>query len=758
MGRVLAGVALLALCAGLVWLWSGSGRGASARTARMETSAGSSSTRKAELAPAVRPEEADAGERPQDAAQAEATLSPTVREELAQDESAPWEPLPTDLVVEVVDPNGSPCAGIQFFLAAAEVEEAEGLGNLETSDARGRAMFDGGREFVARASTALFLKTRLPFERLPSLELDASVLAAPVVRFVLPPGGSIEVFVRELDGTNAPDGSDLRLTLVAPEELHEPDLAGPQWSYAVHGGKCHIPWVELGRDWELAAWRPNGAEPTRLRTRGPVRLGERIERELVLGSDHPVVSFRVLRPDGSVLAQEEVELARATFFSSLEKSVITTDAEGRFTRDGQKTFFESGSFTVTHRLPSGEAWMGRAALPDGLAPGWNEGGDIRLEGEPLLVAGRVVDGRGAPVVDAYVAVGAEQRWAVTASGQSDALGNFELRGLWTEDTFQVHARAAGQRSQDVEARQGARDVVLVLTPRFVLSGELVLDPLVDPGVIRFAREERDGKRIELERKARRFVVSSSLGVSPSSPGHFELEPIEGGAFDFLCLLEDVELARLPGLVVRSDLDLGPIDLRGKVALCEIELLGDGDLSAITGEYSWWPSADGEHRQGSFQGPLVRILSPRAPLDIELRPRGYRSALLERVDGRRQHHLEAPLRVRLVLRTSGTVPPPPYRFDCELFQGGSNVSQPDGPRWFTPERNEIRCLVGSAGKLEVRWHLERKVEGDGFGGAIGSHVLEERWTSIEVLDVPGEQVFELSLDAAALEELVREPPF
>lgn len=763
MGRLLAGLALLALGTGLVWLWSGSERGTSARTARTASPA-ESSPAPAELAPATRPEEPLSGGAAGDAAPTEAPSSPASREELAESGARSWKARPVDLVVEVLDPNGSPCAGIHLFLAAEEVVKPGGSGDISVSDARGRALFDGGRKRAAESPTALFLKAHQPFESQPSLRLDASVLAAPVVRFVLPPGGSIAVTVRELDGTAAPDGSDLRLKLVAPDELHEPDLSGPEWTYSFYGGTFHIPWVELGRDWELAAWRPNGAEPTRLRTRGPERLGERVERELVLGSNHPVVSFRVLAPDGSALGRAEVELARSSFLGTVDKSILTTDAEGRFTLDGQVTFFESGAFGVTHRDSGGDLWMGRASLPGGLAPGWNDGGDIALEPEPLLVAGRVVDGRGTPVADAYVSVGAEQRgWsfgeAKVVRGKSDANGNFELRGLWTEDTFPIRASAAGRQSKELEARQGARDVVLVLTPRFVLSGELALDPDIDPGVIHFAREAPGEERVELARAQRGFMPVPRLdGLTRQKPERFELEPIEGGVLDFLCLLENVEVARIPGLAVHSDLDLGVIDLRGKLAACELELVGDGDLSALTGEYSWWPSENGEHRQGSFQGPLVRILSARVPLDVELRPRGYRSALLERVDGRREHRLEAPLRVRLVLRTDGPLPPPPYRFDCELYRNGSAMSQPDGPRWFTPERNEIRCLVASAGTLEVRWHLERKIDGEDFGGAIGSHVLEERTTTIEVLDLPGEQVFELALDGAALEELVREPPF
>ena len=78
----------------------------------------------------------------------------------------------------------------------------------------------------------------------------------------------------------------------------------------------------------------------------------------------------------------------------------------------------------------------------------------------------------------------------------------------------------------------------------------------------------------------------------------------------------------------------------------------------------------------------------------------------------------------------------------------------GPRWFTPERNEIECLVSTPGKLVARWHLERKIEGESGGGAIGSHVLEKHWVTLDVRDEPGVQVFVLELDGEALDGVTR----
>ncbi|HEX6885638.1 MAG TPA: carboxypeptidase-like regulatory domain-containing protein [Planctomycetota bacterium] len=754
MGRWLAGLALLgvALCA---WIL-GSGEERGGARAGFTAEIGSSDKREAaELAAPVTPELADAP--PLASGTTREVAAPQAAPDAARARSSD-RPAPDALVVEVVAPDGTPLAGIPLRVDPGR-DVDPGPPPPQVTDARGRAVFDGLRPRLALEPGPWWLRAELAFEEAPRIALSGTELV-PVVRFELPPGGPLDVVVRELDGQPAPRGSSLRLKLVLRHELHELDLAGPEWKQVPEDdGTVHFPWVELGRAWELAAWRPKGVEPTRLRTQGPVEVGERIARELVLGSDHPVVSYRVLTPERRPLVSAEVELGRSSNFGSRDTSTATTDAQGRFTVDGRTVFFQSGTFLVTHRPPAGPVWVGRARLPVGVADGRNDGGDILLAPEPLLCAGLVLDASGAPVHEADVVVGREHPWmgGHTARTRCDAAGRFELRGLWIDERFPVRASSGSASSEEVTALQGDETLVLVLQPRFTLTGELVLDPGVDPGAIHFALERR-GQRAEVGRKARwsgqfpRLVLDHT---PPPRPGHFELEPIEGGPLDLLFLLADAELTRVSGLDLRSDLDLGTIDLRARVHLCEIELVGADDPSTLSGEVDWGPSGTEERRRGNFHGPLVTLLAPRVPIDVELRPRGHRLARIERLSGRVQHTLEAPLRVRLVLMTFGTLPPSPYRFDAELYRGETAVSQPVGPRWFTPERLEIECLVATPGPLVARWHLEKKVEGEGFGGAMGTHVLHEHWVTLDVRDEPGLQVFPLALDARALERVTQE---
>lgn len=60
---------------------------------------------------------------------------------------------------------------------------------------------------------------------------------------------------------------------------------------------------------------------------------------------------------------------------------------------------------------------------------------------------------------------------------------------------------------------------------------------------------------------------------------------------------------------------------------------------------------------------MKILTPTVPIDLAVRPRGYRRALLENVTGRSELVLEPPMRVWLVLRTDGEFPELPYVFSA-----------------------------------------------------------------------------------------------
>lgn len=663
-----------------------------------------------------------------------------------------------DLVVQALDPSGAPLAGILLVLETGEGDSGT-VPESCTSDASGRASFANVRARIAQAPQPWTLLADLPFERPPRLVLDAAALAHPAVIATLPGGGPLDVRVIELDGAPAPHGSTLRLRLV-PEGASDVEAAGHEWCFDLDAGAENVPWVELGRTWELIALRPDGSLPTRARVRGPSSTGQRVEVELVLGSEHPVVSFRVLDPARRPLAGAEIQLAQGDVIGSLRKTALITDALGRFTIDGRGSPLEEASFTVTCR-PEGAATLeGSARLPRNQAVGWNDGGDILLEADPLLCAGRVLDERGVPVSGAKVIAG-KGDWSFDerrTDTRSDQLGRFELRGMWNEEEFTLHGEGAGSRSEDRLTRQGETGVTLVLAPRFGLSGRLALDPGLDPRAIGFRVQATGANPISLHREGsplRPFVPIP--GVRGDPPEVFRLEPIRAGTYDLGVVFQDFELARLDGLVLHDDLDVGTIDLRGILRTVEIHIERAPAPSALTGKLSWWPSDGGARRGAQISGEVVTLVSPQLPIDVELRPRGFRSVLLANVSSHHRVTLAPALRVRVVLETDGELPASSGELGCELFAGDASVGHAQGSEHFTDEDRELEFLVSTPGVLRVSWRLEGRFEGANFGGSWARTVLEDLRQEIEVLDVPGEQVFNVPLDGAALTELSRHWP-
>lgn len=762
MGRRLVAVLLVVALAGLGWLWREGGRPVATSGSASEAPAARGAARSAELA---------GSESPVSELVVSELAGSELRRAAARRESAAPEREPDaaqwldaggsdDVVVRVVDPAGKPCAGISLRLDRGANETGDAPGP-EVTDTDGRVRFPGMRGVLTRAAEAWTLRHDLPAAELPRLVLDTVTLAPPEVVWVLPWGGALEVVVRELGGAPAPEGCTLRLKLVRAEDLRNPVLTGPDWKPGLRNGTALFPWVELGRTWELSAWRPGGNVPTQTRVPGPTRPEERVRVELALGADHPQVSFRLVDAEGQHLPYRKVELKRRQAFGFVDSTSVVSDAQGRFTIDGPA---DGGALVVSHQTPEGLTLRGRASLPRELEAGMNDGGDVVLAGDPVLCAGRVVDALGRPFAGADIVAGEENRHGFGGSdatrGKSDEQGRFELRGLLVRDEFELHAEAHGQRSETIRARQGGTGIELVLLASHTLSGRLLVDPGIDPGSIRFQLQGPGAQWVHANRRPRSFPgyrrFVSGENAADDDPARFVLESIRPGEFDLRCLLENVELARLAKISVHEDVDVGSIDLRGRIHVCEIALLGAGP-EKLAGELRWTATGS-EAQRGRIDGDHVRILTPAVPIDVTLWPRGYRQVRLEGVTGRREAVLEPPLRVRVVLRTDGELPALPYLLGCNLYLGDARVGEPQGLRYFSAENREIELLSSAAGRLSVHWNLERRVDAASFGGAMGGDVLRDQAVEIEVLDEPGEQVFPVELDGEALADLMREPPW
>jgi hypothetical protein len=331
-------------------------------------------------------------------------------------------------------------------------------------------------------------------------------------------------------------------------------------------------------------------------------------------------------------------------------------------------------------------------------------------------------------------------------GVTGADGRFELYGFLPQEEFELNANHGEQRSAPLVVRAGARDALLLLSPRFALSGRLSCDAAISTSA--FALELASGEA----QHAPTFVAALS---DRDGEGLFRFEHLPNGIYELTCKLDGRTLLSLPGIAVAGHVDVGSLDLRGLAHAFQLVLLGVEQSRCLEGRVSWRASGSQEEwREHAFDEPKARFVSADPMLDLRVEVSGYRAATRERVSAHCELALQPALRARIELVTDGPLPEYPYVLDADLRQDGRQVGAPEGPRHFTAHNRSALFLVAAPGKLRVHWHFER--HGDAW--AVGGLVLEAHTVEIELLDLPGEQVFRVPLDGEALRQLVSHPPF
>jgi hypothetical protein len=163
---------------------------------------------------------------------------------------------------------------------------------------------------------------------------------------------------------------------------------------------------------------------------------------------------------------------------------------------------------------------GALDLSQELPPGESSLGELVLQEEPLLAAGRVLDGAGAPIVE--VQVGA---WIVgEASGSpeqrlttsTDGAGRFAFGASRPTKHLHLDVRHAGYLAvEGLEVPTGAREVVIELEKAAALRGSARLPSSV--GATR--------RRVELRSIARRSMPQLTPSAALRADGTFVIEGI-----------------------------------------------------------------------------------------------------------------------------------------------------------------------------------------------------------------------------------------
>lgn len=407
----------------------------------------------------------------------------------------------TALRVRVANAQNHDLAGVPVGLRSMQDEQSEWLVE-RTTGSDGRAVFSHLQRLVFHRSGSadLELAPALPLHDPPVIPVRMSAIPAEEQLLILPATGS--VVVRLLDPDRRPMLDAARVVLQAtteqrPEWLEETEFyqQARNGSHAMEStqGEARFPHVGLGMGLEVGVDFDGTWNFELTSARGPESAGEETVIEAVQRVLRPSLVLRVLLPDGTPLANADLEvLLRTTTvdWNNADGDERRTDADGwlRFTLDGdwvQERTDVQRSIEIRYGAPDSHVVLagrlpGRAAWRSGP----NDLGELRLEPLPILAAGIVVDEEGQPIVGAGVLLSRRQMRRGRESWRDDGYslqrtdqnGAFTLTGFMPEGIYRLSARHADFKPESLAWREKATDHRIVLKRGRFLQGRVLLDP------------------------------------------------------------------------------------------------------------------------------------------------------------------------------------------------------------------------------------------------------------------------------------------
>lgn len=697
------------------------------------------------------------------------------------------------LEVEVVDRAGRPQEGVPLALLMDGVPCLTGA-----TGASGRALLPQAHLLAreaARRKKGLLLALACPLASPVAEPLPKDAFPDRPIRLILPPTGRVTAKVHGLDGRPVEDDAlamlDLGWGLADKARAQGPSgnarIGSSPRAYApVRNGLARFPHVGLGLHLKVGVvkgdlgWAAGEAAAT---GPGPKFLGEEVvfevgfdsPRTLLAGravdqegrpvANHPMaVAWMTMTPDGTLMRQAPPGIFQFERFPEQ----ATTDAAGRFRLLLPERLPEvDRSLSLTARILVGDEWRSVAALIGiaGVVLGQvKDLGDVILAPAPLLAAGRVVDETGAGVPRAMVQVIEDFS---LHSARPDLLtccdgdGRFAIRGLLDRATLGLQPFKEGETCIDSECTvvsKGTTEIELRIARGGTLAGRLLMDPgsPVEQLEILLARFKQKGRTITTHLNA----GQDGCFRSQVPPGIASLRFRVKGEDDPVLAIEGIEILASESC---RDPRLEAIDLRSPVRCLRIACRDESGLPIPDARASILrprPSRpfDGILAMADREG-VVRILTSKIPLDLQLGADGFRPSTLDGVAGDRGVVLKRCLPLRLVLTEGvGDLVPEPFRL-LVLLRGsppsraGKDALWSYKPWWegdgsFSAEGEALAAAL-EPGTWWLEWRVVRYRE----GWLQGMTVQEEEPRKIVVDEAPGEQVFRLDPPRAGIAEAV-----
>lgn len=662
-----------------------------------------------------------------------------------------------DLLVQVVDGEGRPRAGVPVAIQAGE----RLLLRARTGGEQGLASFPGA-SLACLAGTQLRVVLAFPHTKSAPVPLDGSSLPPEPVRLVLPPLGSVKVRLTDPDGVLVP--LPLRVKLSGSERLEGAGSrpAGHAETVEAAGGEALFPFVGLGLD--LAAGISGASYPS-VKGRGPEKAGEVVRLDLALEERaYTVLIGRALGPGGEVLAG--IELQHSWVDAGMKRRIqpglgppflrFWTDESGQFAlalgdlgQMEKPRFLELTGLLAT---PDGKNWIsGRPELHLPLPQGEVHLGDVRLETVPLVAAGTVRDGSGSPIPGALVSVVIRPDSPRMEKGISDAAGRFRIQGYCDAASVDLFAHKEGLLpGPKTSVPVGAAEVALVLgPPGGCLSASVLLPSGIPPGALNVCLLHPPAEL----RGQTRPKPDGTFQMDQLPPGLYRLEIALHREPEPFWVLSDLELK--PG----ESTDIGPIDLRERIHAFQVLVEDErgaplpGAMTALVPEGPQGeelPVGEATYRGATDRQGGATLYASRPSMILQAYAWGRRTQSLLAAPGLNRVVLRAGIPVKLVLKESVELPEPPLFLFAQPLHAGQRFLEESWVRGAGPgsdgridPEGATRLLLPGPGRYRIHWMLMELSPDAGPTEA-------SRWSfglkspEIEVLDQDQEQHFTVGL--------------
>ncbi len=595
------------------------------------------------------------------------------------------------LLVRVLDTSGKPCANVPVLL---EVQDGRNVfpWKARTAAPQGLATFRhiGVGSALDSRSAAGTVSIDAPLAQPEEATFRFQDWPEEPLELRLVEHGSVVVEVVDEAGKPVPSlMRGVTLSVQRPQAIGAVLYGRQRIEQQVVDGRVRFEPVGLGLTLEAALDARPERDQASTTFAGPIRAGEEVVARLVLPEPRVGLIFRVLNDRGELLTKRsfESEVTRALAGSSITGAPLSyeSDGEGRLRIPLFETWSEGMTLTLglKHRDPSsGETLEAGLDVSRELPPGEVDLGDVVLRPPNVLVAGRVIDGAGAPVVSAQICVKAYEQ---SATGEEPRLwsthyqsagwdGRFSVPDREISAELQLLATAVGFISSDpLPFKRHERDLVITLHRGGALEGSIVPPEGVSSSAFQAeAFPTEIGRDLAEDRdRVQRASVDGSGGflLRGLTAGRVTVAVRLAPGDELLVEIPDVEIA--DGETTR-DPRLQRIELAESVRALSIGVLRPDGRPADGG----WIRVRGDPQQMEagflIENGVALVIGPAEPLDLEVNVPGFRIARLFAVESDREVVLEHAFRIRLELDSEVELPPEGTMLQVRL----ESVGEPD----------------------------------------------------------------------------------